>query len=164
MKKTYYLHTDPGHAWLQVEREELQRLGIDLKISWYSYQNGNLVYLEEDCDMGIFIAAKTRHGEEVRINETRHNCRKNYSKVRGYACYQKPDRHTDFEVMDFVACDMHDFTHLGGYVADVERSPLSGKQRLRIVDRPSEVRDHEAGTWVDAADCELINVPLDWAK
>jgi len=98
--KTYYLHSDPGHAWLQVEREELQRLGIDQKISLFSYQNGNLVYLEEDCDLAVFVSAKNRHGEEFKINETRHHCRSKYSKVRSYACYQKPEPLLQFGVND----------------------------------------------------------------
>lgn len=55
MKKVYF--TDPGHGWLQVERAELVRLGIADKITPYSYQKGEFVYLEEDCDMATYCAA-----------------------------------------------------------------------------------------------------------
>ena len=58
MKKTYNFYTDAGHGWLAVKRKELIELGILDKISPYSYQRGATVYLEEDCDMGIFHKAK----------------------------------------------------------------------------------------------------------
>lgn len=55
--KIYVFHSDPGHGWLAVKRQELIDLGIEKNISGYSYQKGNTVYLEEDCDMGIFVKA-----------------------------------------------------------------------------------------------------------
>ena len=45
------MHTDPGHGWLEVNRKDVQ----DLAISHYSYQQGDKVYLEEDCDMPLYI-------------------------------------------------------------------------------------------------------------
>ena len=66
----YYFHSDPGHAWLAVKRKELIRLGIIDKISSYSYQKGKTVYLEEDCDAGVFIEAKKTRGEEITFKET----------------------------------------------------------------------------------------------
>ena len=70
MKKKYYFHSDPGHAWLAVKRKELIRLHIIDKISSYSYQKGKTVYLEEDGDAGVFIKAKKAKNEEFEIKET----------------------------------------------------------------------------------------------
>ena len=67
--KTYIFHADSGHAWLAVKRAELIRLNILEKITNYSYQRGATVYLEEDCDAGIFIKAKKAYGEMVNIEE-----------------------------------------------------------------------------------------------
>jgi hypothetical protein len=44
---------DPGHAWLQVPLAEIE----GLKISHYSFHDGQFAYLEEDCDAGIFLTA-----------------------------------------------------------------------------------------------------------
>ena len=44
-------HTDPSHAWLEVTRKHLKALGIENKVSEYSYQFGNRVYLEEGYDV-----------------------------------------------------------------------------------------------------------------
>ncbi|MFA6619459.1 MAG: hypothetical protein WCT23_10395 [Candidatus Neomarinimicrobiota bacterium] len=55
MSKTIY--SDSGHAWLQVPRVELAQLGILEQISGYSYELDGMVYLEEDCDMPIYIEA-----------------------------------------------------------------------------------------------------------
>ena len=56
---TYNWIADSGHAWLKVSMEEINALNIRDKISMYSYydaKNGD-VYLEEDCDAGIFLEA-----------------------------------------------------------------------------------------------------------
>ena len=68
--KTYIFHTDPGHGWVAVKREELIRLNILKEISPYSYQKGQTVYLEEDCDYGVFISAKEKHNEPFAIRES----------------------------------------------------------------------------------------------
>ena len=68
--KTYIFHTDPGHGWLAVKRDELIRLGILYKITPYSYQKGSTVYLEEDCDASFFIQAKKAAGEEFEYRES----------------------------------------------------------------------------------------------
>jgi len=66
----YIFHADPGHAWLAVKRKELIKLGILDKITHFSYQKGGTVYLEEDCDAGIFIKAKKVIGEVVEYRES----------------------------------------------------------------------------------------------
>lgn len=56
--KKYTFTQDAGHGWLSVKRQELLDLGIYDQISHYSYQRGQTVYLEEDCDMAAFFHAK----------------------------------------------------------------------------------------------------------
>lgn len=48
---------DPGHAWLEVQYQDLIILNLLGAISGYSYRNGTKVYLEEDMDAGRFIDA-----------------------------------------------------------------------------------------------------------
>lgn len=56
----YRFFEDPGHGWLEVTTAELLALGIADKISAYSYQSrdGQLAYLEEDCDFALFEKAR----------------------------------------------------------------------------------------------------------
>ena len=54
---SYTWISDSGHAWLEVSIDEINALNIADKISEYSYIQGETVYLEEDCDAGIFIDA-----------------------------------------------------------------------------------------------------------
>jgi len=70
---TYNWISDPGHAWLEVSLDEIYALNIQDQISRYSYIRGERVYLEEDCDAGIFIEAlKARipTWEEIRFTQT----------------------------------------------------------------------------------------------
>jgi len=84
MQTTYRFYEDPGHGWLAVKRSELSRLGLTDKISSYSYQRGEVVYLKEDCDAGLFLNAKRLKGEEVRIRDNHTNRR---SRIRSYSSY-----------------------------------------------------------------------------
>jgi hypothetical protein len=80
----YIFHTDSGHGWLAVKRAELVRLGIQHSISLYSYQNGETVYLEEDCDAGHFAEAKKAKGEQFKVS-TDHMDGNHY--IRNYMRY-----------------------------------------------------------------------------
>ena len=77
MTELYYnYHTDPGHGWLEVGIDELLVLGIADKISPYSYMNKGKAYLEEDCDMALFMETMASKGVEVKlkhINEPRND-------------------------------------------------------------------------------------------
>lgn len=53
MKITY--HNDSGHGWYSVKRSVLESMGVLNKISSFSYQKGDSVYLEEDYDAGFFF-------------------------------------------------------------------------------------------------------------
>lgn len=70
--KTYFFYTDPGHGWLEVPRELLHDLGIADRVSEYSYQRGDSVYLEEDCDYFLFYQAMKDAKQEYKtatVNE-----------------------------------------------------------------------------------------------
>ena len=77
--KTYTFYSDPSHGWLEVQKKELEELNIFNKISEYSYINGDLVYLEEDCDLSLFIKAyKNKYNTKPIIKESsldNHNIR-----------------------------------------------------------------------------------------
>jgi hypothetical protein len=64
---TYSFYSDPGHGWLHVKLDELVELGIQDKISHYSYIRGNDVYLEEDCDMSTFMNAMEAKGVQIKL-------------------------------------------------------------------------------------------------
>ena len=78
----YTFYTDPGHGWVKVRRAEVEKLDIATKITPYSYQRNLYVYLEEDCDLGTFIAAKKARNETVEFVNS--NCRDRQSKIRSY--------------------------------------------------------------------------------
>ena len=63
MKRTFEFVTDPGHAWLKVDFETLATLGLKLSdfsscsYLFFSTRKGAMqpfIYLEEDCDAGVF--------------------------------------------------------------------------------------------------------------
>ena len=60
-------YTDPGHGWLAVDRADLDALEITRRISRYSYQQNEKVYLEEDLDMSIFMQAADDAGWQVKM-------------------------------------------------------------------------------------------------
>jgi hypothetical protein len=60
LRFTFY--ADPGHGWLEVPRELLHGLGIANRISGYSYQRMDKVFLEEDCDLYLFSQAMRARG------------------------------------------------------------------------------------------------------
>ncbi len=80
----YKFHSDAGHGWLAVKVAELYRLGIEYKISQFSYIKGKTAYLEEDCDLSLFLRTKKERGETVEIVEGKPQ---KYSPVRSYNCY-----------------------------------------------------------------------------
>jgi len=88
----YTFYSDAGHGWLKVPMVEVISLGIAGRLSTYSYQHNGNVFLEEDCDMGIFVLAKTN------IENVSHWCKDNikdvyqeHTPIRGYPHYQPRD-------------------------------------------------------------------------
>jgi hypothetical protein len=89
--KTFY--QDDGHGWLEVPRKECAELGILDKISGYSYQKGDFLYLEEDCDLECYLNVFGIHGcdaynvwfaKNVTVNRASGN-----SPVRNFEHYRK---------------------------------------------------------------------------
>lgn len=83
---TYEYHTDPGHGWLKVPMKEIEELGI--KITEFSYQDGDFGYLEEDLDAGTFMRAyKEKYGKDPE-HTTHHS--DNWSHIREMRRFPKP--------------------------------------------------------------------------
>ena len=78
--KTYTFYEDPGHGWLAVPLGNLVELGVADKITGYSYLSGGMAYLEEDCDLGVFVLAyKDKYGKLPEIKQKyQENCHIRY--------------------------------------------------------------------------------------
>jgi hypothetical protein len=89
MSKTFtvIVYSDPGHAWGKVKRQVLNNLGIANKITRYSYQFKDNVYLEEDCDLALLYDTLSKQDVHVKFVEKRTN---RDSKIRSY------ERHASF--------------------------------------------------------------------
>jgi hypothetical protein len=82
----FKFYSDPGHGWMAVKRKMLDELGIKFTITHFSYQKGKTVYLEEDCDAGIFMKAlREQRGLEIKIVEKSTD---NRSPIRSYEPYR----------------------------------------------------------------------------
>ena len=81
----FTIYADPGHSWVKVPRKLLHKLNIADKITPYSYQRGEYVYLEEDCDAYTFVQAyKAQIAPVVSFKEKYTN---RSSKIRSYPSY-----------------------------------------------------------------------------
>jgi hypothetical protein len=86
--KTYIFHTDAGHGWLAVKRQELIDLGVMDRITSFSYQRGKTVYLEEDCDATTFVNAyEKRYGHEIKTTSRYHWV----SPIRSYQAFRNEE-------------------------------------------------------------------------
>lgn len=83
MSKTFtvIVYSDPGHAWGKVKRQVLNNLGIADKITRYSYQFKDNVYLEEDCDLALLHDTLSKQDVRIKFVE-KHTARD--SKIRSY--------------------------------------------------------------------------------
>ena len=85
--KTFRFYNDPGHGWLAVKRKLLIELNILEKITSYSYQRGNTVYLEEDLDMDTFFKA---YESKFSVLPSRQDIyHKSNSPIRSYECFDR---------------------------------------------------------------------------
>lgn len=84
--KTVTVFTDPGHAWGKVSKKNLEKLGLLDKISEYSYENKEMIFLEEDCDLGLYVKALENKGYKVKFKEFNTN---RSSKIRNFNRYVK---------------------------------------------------------------------------
>ena len=84
---TFKHFTDPGHGWYKVSRKLLRKMNLLDKISSFSYQKNDWVYLEEDCDATIFFDRyKELFGDEYQIKITQ-NIADNMSSIRYYETF-----------------------------------------------------------------------------
>jgi|WetSurMetagenome_2_1015567.scaffolds.fasta_scaffold51841_5 hypothetical protein len=86
--RKFITYADPGHAWVKVSRFLLRKLGIENKITSYSYQRGDYVYLEEDCDFETFYDAMSKAGKTIQI-VSRHTDKQ--SKIRSYEPFKSKE-------------------------------------------------------------------------
>lgn len=101
--KTLIRYADGGHSWLKVKRSELERLGIEHLISTCSYQRKDYVYLEEDCDAGLYLKAAMGHKDKNAIVTWRQiaqhfNIKTRYSqhsRIRQYEYYNARENKND---------------------------------------------------------------------
>ena len=93
---TITVYSDPGHAWGKVKRMVLHNLGIANDITPYSYQRGEYVYLEEDCDLTTLCMALNQRNTRVKFVEKRTD---RDSRIRSYERY-KPFNIVDVAVPD----------------------------------------------------------------
>lgn len=77
MRTHFTFISDPGHGWLLVKRAELAEAGLsEDDITPYSYQNGEILGLEEDVDAETFLAAyKAKMDREAEIIDDLGSCR-----------------------------------------------------------------------------------------
>lgn len=92
---TVTVYSDPGHAWGKVKRMVLHNLGIANDITPYSYQRGEYVYLEEDCDLTTLCMALNQRNTRVKFVEKRTD---RDSRIRSYERY-KPLNIVDIATM-----------------------------------------------------------------
>ncbi len=62
-------YEDPAHGWLAIPLKFLKPLGVDKKISEYSYKDKQFVYLEEDADASIILDIFKTNGVPYSIKE-----------------------------------------------------------------------------------------------
>lgn len=80
-------HNDGGHGWYAVKRKKLESMGILGRVSGFSFERGQTVYLEEDCDASLFFGALTKEEkEQIKIIDSY----KHYSPIRSYERFKKP--------------------------------------------------------------------------
>lgn len=91
---TVTVYSDPGHAWAKVKRIVLHNLGIANDITPYSYQRGEYVYLEEDCDLTTLCMALNQRNTRVKFVEKSSN---RESRIRSY------ERYKPFTVVDIAS-------------------------------------------------------------
>jgi hypothetical protein len=86
--KTFTYYSDPGHGWLAVSHADVQDVGLTLSMfSPCSYERGDMAFLEEDCDAGLFVAAyRAKHGRAPAYTEKGANSDspiRNYKRLPG---------------------------------------------------------------------------------
>lgn len=71
----------PGHGYLSVNKDLIEKLGLIDKITSYSGMDANRVYLEEDCDATLFANTCKEQGINIEYKET---YRENFNYTHNY--------------------------------------------------------------------------------
>ena len=67
----FTFYEDSGHGWLEVPIALCRELGLQGKISGYSYCKGDNLYLEEDSDASVFVSAwEKKTGKEWAVKRS----------------------------------------------------------------------------------------------
>ena len=82
---TIIVYNDPSHAWGKVKRKVLDNLGIADKVSSYSYQYKDNVYLEEDADL-LLVCRHLLFNSDVQIKFVEKHTNRD-SRIRSYERY-----------------------------------------------------------------------------
>lgn len=89
---TIDFYSDSAHGWAKVSINEIKDLGIEKDITTYSYMTNDSVYLEEDCDLSLYInAIKKQYGDDIDVNFVEHKSRvdeNGLSCIRDYPRYR----------------------------------------------------------------------------
>ena len=90
MDKVFTKFEDAGHGWLAVSYEDLINLDIQDRISNFSYidSNKNLIYLEEDVDMTLFMKSYREKYNKGLVYVVENN--EEVSFIRCLPCYFLP--------------------------------------------------------------------------
>ena len=74
MNITLNFHSDPGHGWLELPKTIARGLGKAFcdSISFFSYQDKDNLFLEEDSDYPKAIEALKSNGFTVSLKEVEH--------------------------------------------------------------------------------------------
>ena len=72
---TLNYYQDHGHGWVKIKLSLLQKFGIAEQISTYSYMRKDNAYLEEDCDLGIYLARVIKRDGQRPLFKDKHNKR-----------------------------------------------------------------------------------------
>ena len=85
MTLSFNYYQDPGHGWVEVDKQMLVDLGINELISDCSYVNDNKVYLEEDCDADLFLKELVANEKEFKLIDVYQEVTpiRNYDRYRG---------------------------------------------------------------------------------
>ena len=80
-------YSDPAHGWLEVDRDHIKDLGLCYRVSSASYVSDYKIYLEEDCDMTLFLDAAEQFEWIVIFHESHSNT---LSTIRNLPRYEPP--------------------------------------------------------------------------
>lgn len=101
---------DTGHGWLQVPHSFIWELGLQDRISIYSYVDETYAYLEEDCDYATLRVVMAEKGLTLILKEVLTNSESPIRRKRSYesSFVQKPAGFVDLTVaVEFSVKDEH---------------------------------------------------------